>query len=81
MTNIKFNSTYENRTCDACGKKFNTDIFELWYCDKCLSLDELMDYLHSDFVPTMKFMRTRHGFHYFKEPVNSNSEVIEGERT
>ncbi len=46
---------------------FNTDIPELWYCNKCLSLDELMDYLAGDFPP-LKVMRRKHGFHYFNEP-------------
>ena len=38
------------RECVACGKMFSTHIDLLHYCDKCLSLDELIDYLHSDFV-------------------------------
>jgi len=33
------------RECIACGKMFETDIDLLEYCNKCLSLDELQDYL------------------------------------
>ena len=36
------------RECVACGKMFSTHIDLLHYCNKCLSLDELIDYLDSD---------------------------------
>ncbi len=34
------------RECSACGKMFNTDIDLNHFCNKCLSLDDLQDYLH-----------------------------------
>ena len=36
------------RNCIACDKEFFTDIDLLHYCNKCLSLDDLTNYLYSD---------------------------------
>ncbi len=39
---------YYERKCTACDGIFYTDIDLMHFCDKCLSMDDIIDYLHSD---------------------------------